>query len=54
LGSTLGDKEAGVKRAIQIEFEPEHYGEANELIAKARKELKDVGLIVLNAFRNEI
>ena len=25
LGSTLQDKEAGVKRAIQIEFEPEHY-----------------------------
>jgi len=53
LGSTLGDKEAGVKRAIQIEFEPEHYDEAAELIAKSRKDLKDVGLITLNAFRND-
>lgn len=54
LEDTLGEKEAGVKRAIQIEFEPEHYDEANELISKARKEGKDVGWIVLNAFRNEV
>ena len=53
LEDTLGEKEAGVKRAIQIEFEPEHYDEANELISKARKEGKDVGWIVLNAFRND-
>ena len=52
LGNTLGDKEAGVKRAIQIEFEPEHYDEAAELIAAARKAGKIVGLIVLNAFKN--
>jgi hypothetical protein len=52
LGSTLQDKEAGVKRAIQIEFEPEHYDEASELINKARKDGKNVGLIVLNAFKN--
>ena len=51
LGSTLGDKEAGVKRAIQIEFEPEHYDEAAELISNARKAGKKVGLIVLNAFK---
>ena len=53
LGSTLEDKEAGVKRAIQIEFEPEHYDEAVLLINTARKAGKNVGLIVLNAFRNE-
>ena len=53
LGSTLGDKEAGVKRAIQIEFEPEHYDEAAELISNARKAGKKVGLIVLNAFKND-
>ena len=53
LGSTLGDKESGVKRAIQIEFEPEHYDEATELINKARKQGKNVGLTVLNAFKNE-
>tara|TARA_R110000765_G_scaffold304730_1_gene398661 strand:- start:1474 stop:2028 length:555 start_codon:yes stop_codon:yes gene_type:complete len=51
LGSTLGDKEAGVKRAIQIEFEPVHYNEAAELISNSRKAGKNVGLIVLNAFR---
>jgi len=53
LGSTLQDKEASVKRAIQIEFEPEHYDEAVLLINTARKEGKNVGLIVLNAFRND-
>jgi len=53
LEDTLGEKESGVKRAIQIEFEAEHYDEANELISKARKEGKDVGWIVLNAFRND-
>jgi hypothetical protein len=53
IGNALGDKEAGVKRAIQIEFEPEHYDEASELITAARKAGKIVGLIVLNAFRNE-
>lgn len=52
LDSTLQDKEASVKRAIQIEFEPEHYDEAVLLINTARKEGKNVGLIVLNAFRN--
>ena len=54
LGVALSDKEAGVKRAIQIEFEPEHYDKANELITQARKDGKDVGLIVLNAFSNEL
>jgi len=53
LGSTLEDKEAGVKRAIQIEFEPEHYDEAVLLINTARKAGKNVGQIVLNAFKNE-
>mgnify|MGYP003630688129 CR=1 FL=1 len=53
LGDTLNDKEAGVKRAIQIEFDPEHYDQALLLINQARKDLKNVGLIVLEAFRNE-
>jgi len=53
LEDTLENKESGVKRGIVIEFEPKHYDEANELISKARKEGKDVGLIVLNAFRND-
>tara|TARA_R100000655_G_scaffold10525_1_gene25185 strand:+ start:281 stop:844 length:564 start_codon:yes stop_codon:yes gene_type:complete len=53
LGSTLQDKEASVKRAIQIEFEPEHYDEAVVVINEARKAGKNVGLIVLNAFKND-
>jgi hypothetical protein len=53
LGSTLSEKEAGVKRAIQIEFEPEHYDQAVLLINTARKAGKNVGLTVLNAFKNE-
>jgi hypothetical protein len=40
LGNTLEDKTAGVKRGIVIEFE------------KARDEGKDVGVIVLQAFKN--
>ena len=54
LGDTLSDKEAGVKRAIQIEFDPKHYDQALLLINQARKDLKNVGLIVLNAFKNEV
>ena len=54
LGETLDNKEAGVKRAIMIEFDPKHYDKANELITQARKDGKDVGLIVLNAFSNEL
>ena len=54
LVETLDNKEAGVKRAIMIEFDPKHYDKANELITQARKDGKDVGLIVLNAFSNEL
>lgn len=52
LGGALHEKETGVKRAIQIEFNAEHYDEANTLINKARSEGKNVGLIVLTAIRN--
>ena len=53
LGSTLDNKTAGVKRGIVVEIEANNYDEANELITQARKDGKDVGIIVLNAFRNE-
>tara|TARA_B110000908_G_scaffold94106_1_gene111562 strand:+ start:25 stop:585 length:561 start_codon:yes stop_codon:yes gene_type:complete len=52
LDETIEDKEAGVKRAIMIEFDPKHYDQANELITQARKDGKNVGLIVLNAFKD--
>jgi hypothetical protein len=51
LGSTLEDKREGVKRGLVIEFNPEHYEEANSLIIESRKKGNDIGLIVLNAFR---
>ena len=41
LGETLEGKTAGVKRAIQIEFDPEHYEEASTLINNARFEGKN-------------
>ena len=52
LGNTLSDKTAGVKRGIVVEFEADQYEEANKLIKKARDEGKDVGVIVLQAFKN--
>tara|TARA_R110002020_G_scaffold194059_8_gene394655 strand:- start:81 stop:632 length:552 start_codon:yes stop_codon:yes gene_type:complete len=52
LGSELHEKQNGVKRAIQIEFDPEHYEEANKLINEARTKGVNVGLIVLNAIKN--
>jgi len=54
LDETIEDKEAGVKRAIMIEFDPKHYDQANELITQARKDGKNVGFIVLNAFKGEL
>ena len=53
LGSTLDDKTSAVKRGIVVEFEADNYDEANELITQARKDGKNIGMIVLNAFRNE-
>ena len=52
LDSTLDDKTSAVKRGIVVEFEADNYDEANELITQARKDGKNVGMIVLNAFRN--
>ena len=52
LGNTLEEKKAGVMRGIVIEFDTLIYEEANNLIKKARDEGKDVGLIVLQAFKN--
>lgn len=54
LNETIGEKEQGVKRGIVIEFDHNHYDEANELITKARKDGKNVGLIVLNAFKGGV
>tara|TARA_R100001086_G_scaffold220305_1_gene137173 strand:- start:205 stop:762 length:558 start_codon:yes stop_codon:yes gene_type:complete len=52
IGNTLEDKEANVKRGIVIEFNPEDYDEAYQLINGKRSEGVDVGKIVLNTFKN--
>ena len=54
LGSTLQDKTGSVLRSIQIEFNPQHYEEAFSLVNESRKKGNDVGLIVLNAFKNQM
>ena len=48
----LEDKEASVKRAIQIEFDAEHYDEAVTVINAARAEGKNLGKIILDTLKN--
>jgi len=52
LSSELGDMAGGVKKAIQIEFEAEHYEEAYELV-KFWREQGDVGYMILQYLRDE-
>ena len=52
LSGDLQNKQDSVKRAIQIEFDAEIYDEAVSVINTARKEGKNLGLIVLKAFTN--
>ena len=47
------EMEAGVKRAIQIEFESEHYDEAAELVSWWRGKEAYVGGMILNFLRAE-
>ena len=48
----IKDMEAGVKKAIQIEFESEHYEEAYELVKFWRTQ-GDVGYMILDFLRAE-
>ena len=48
----LEDMTSGVKKAIQIEFESEHYEEAYELV-KFWREQGDVGYMILQYLREE-
>jgi len=43
----------GVKKAIQIEFEPEHYGEAYELCSFWRHQGANIGYMILQYLREE-
>ena len=52
INQQLEDMTAGVKKAIQIEFEAEHYQEAYELV-KFWREQGDVGYMILQYLRSE-
>jgi ParB-like chromosome segregation protein Spo0J len=43
----------GVRKAIQIEFEPEHYEEAQEIVKFWRDQKAYIGMMLINFLRNE-
>ena len=49
----LDDMAKGVRKAIQIEFEPEHYEEAQELVKFWREQKAYVGMMLMNYLKNE-
>lgn len=49
----LSEYAAGVRKAIQIDFEPEDYEEAQALVSAARKAGKYVGMILINALKDD-
>jgi len=50
----LSEYAAGVRKAIQIDFEPEDYEEAQALVAAARKSGAYVGMLLINALKDEL
>lgn len=53
LDSQLDDLAKGVRKAIQIEFEPEHYEEAQALVKFWRDEGAYVGYMIMQFLRQE-
>ena len=53
LNSQLNDMADGVKKAIQIEFEPDHYNEAYELVKFWREKGAYVGKMILDFLKSE-
>jgi ParB-like chromosome segregation protein Spo0J len=49
----LNEMAAGVKKAIQIEFEPEHYEEAQELVKFWRSQDAYVGMMLIDKLKAE-
>lgn len=49
----LDEMAKGVRKAIQIEFEPEHYEEAQELVKFWRNEKAYIGMMLMNFLKNE-
>lgn len=52
-GEDLSEYAAGVRKAIQIDFEPEDYEEAQALVSEARKQGKYVGMLLINAIKDD-
>ena len=53
IDGTLDEMEGGVKKAIQIEFEAEHYEEAAELIKWWRDKEAYIGYMLINFLKEE-
>lgn len=53
IDSQLADMEKGVRKAIQIEFELEHYDEATELVKWWRDQHAYVGMMLIDHLREE-
>lgn len=53
LGSQLDDMAGGVKKAIQIEFEAEHYEEASELVKYWRDKGLYIGGFIIEKLKEE-
>ena len=53
LNEELGAMSDGVKKAIQIEFEPEHYKEASELVKYWRERGAYVGQMIMQYLKEE-
>ena len=53
IDAQLDDMAKGVRKAIQIEFEPEHYEEAQELVKFWREEKAYIGMMLVNHLKSE-
>jgi hypothetical protein len=53
LSEELSDMAHGVKKAIQIEFEPDHYEEASEIVKFWRERGAYVGYMILQYLKEE-
>ena len=53
LDARLDEMEGGVKKAIQIEFEPEHYKEAYQLIKFWREQKMYIGAFLVEKLKDE-
>jgi ParB-like chromosome segregation protein Spo0J len=53
LSDELADMADGVKKAIQIEFEPDHYDEATELVKFWRERVAYVGYMIMQYLKEE-